>query len=868
MKDLNRYVKKYAVDWKDIGIELGLELDVLDLVEKDHPHQSIACFQKTLDKWLKLAPNATWTTLEVALTNVRRQQLGLDPVDYVVDVKSSVKSGRESDVARNDAVSCLSTRIQHLNKQIKQRVEKDVWPPNQSKEFIPLVLIQHQNQRTMLVAIKRAEYYQSDYIDDIVSAASNQPPPSKYRRLQGHEPFQKVITTSKVTQEVSDILAPLEKDDNPKFILVEGAPGIGKSFLLKEITYQWGKGLLLQGFKFVILVILRDPFIKRLSSIEELLLSLCKGDLNAKTTASACSDYLFHNDGKDLVFLLDGYDEFPQNLRQKSLIADILNREVLPFCGIIVSSRPHASVYLQEQADVRVDILGFTEADRKQYVQQALEGQPEKIQELTQYLDCHLSINSLCLIPFNIAVLVFLYKNGHILPKNSTDLYERFIFLTICGNLAKLGNSLVSTIPDLGNLPEPCNRIVNQLSKLSLESLNSNKLIFTQDEVEAACPGIISTPGTINGFGLLQTIEHFSFTGKTMTFNFVHLSIQEFLAARYITQLPPADELKVLKEKFWSSYHVNVFAFYVALTNGQHSSFKEFLSEGDNTVSISEKFLDDQIKCFRLFQCFYEAGDNNMCRCIEEAKTFNYKNTKMIELTDSRFMSLTNLECVAFFMTHSVYKNWEGGINFYRCYIQDPGIRMLHHKLVGSSISIRKLFLDCNGLTSSSSSLISDIAVSCKVKVLWIDSNEIVGEDENFYGMLIDPSSKIERLHMSDTKISSAGAIKLFTALATGNKLKELWITSNDISDEACSTIATTLKDNTSLTKLNLGGNPISAESTRLIVKALQLNTTLEELVLPEYTEDERSTIVPLVETVNQIRVIRECQVRLNVKFW
>ena len=82
MKDLNRYVKKYAVDWKDIGIELGLELDVLDLVEKDHPHQSIACFQKTLDKWLKLAPNATWTTLEVALTNVRRQQLGLDPVDY------------------------------------------------------------------------------------------------------------------------------------------------------------------------------------------------------------------------------------------------------------------------------------------------------------------------------------------------------------------------------------------------------------------------------------------------------------------------------------------------------------------------------------------------------------------------------------------------------------------------------------------------------------------------------------------------------------------------------------------------------------------------------------------------------------------
>ena len=83
-RDLNRYVtKKYAADWKDIGIELGLEFDVLDVVEKDKTQQSIACFQKTLDIWLKLTRNATWKTLEVALTNVRRQQLCLHPVDNV-----------------------------------------------------------------------------------------------------------------------------------------------------------------------------------------------------------------------------------------------------------------------------------------------------------------------------------------------------------------------------------------------------------------------------------------------------------------------------------------------------------------------------------------------------------------------------------------------------------------------------------------------------------------------------------------------------------------------------------------------------------------------------------------------------------------
>ena len=85
MGDLNRYViRKYDGDWEDIGIELGLELDVLKIIGKDNPLQSIACLRETLDKWLKLnTDDATWKTLEVALTNVNRAKLGLDPVDDV-----------------------------------------------------------------------------------------------------------------------------------------------------------------------------------------------------------------------------------------------------------------------------------------------------------------------------------------------------------------------------------------------------------------------------------------------------------------------------------------------------------------------------------------------------------------------------------------------------------------------------------------------------------------------------------------------------------------------------------------------------------------------------------------------------------------
>ena len=82
--DLNRYVvRKHADDWKDIGIELGFDFVELQCIERDHPQESAICFQNTLVKWLQSNPDVTWKTLEVALTNVNRVKLGLNPVDGV-----------------------------------------------------------------------------------------------------------------------------------------------------------------------------------------------------------------------------------------------------------------------------------------------------------------------------------------------------------------------------------------------------------------------------------------------------------------------------------------------------------------------------------------------------------------------------------------------------------------------------------------------------------------------------------------------------------------------------------------------------------------------------------------------------------------
>ena len=82
MKDINRYVtSKYAANWKDIGLELGLECSRLELIEKDHPLQCEESFKAMIDSWQQLLGNkATWKALEGALTNVNRSKLGNDPV--------------------------------------------------------------------------------------------------------------------------------------------------------------------------------------------------------------------------------------------------------------------------------------------------------------------------------------------------------------------------------------------------------------------------------------------------------------------------------------------------------------------------------------------------------------------------------------------------------------------------------------------------------------------------------------------------------------------------------------------------------------------------------------------------------------------
>ena len=69
---------EYCLEWKSIGLNLGIKKAVLKVIEADHPKQHRDCFGLTLDRWLQQDTEATWSKLELAITNANRAALGIN----------------------------------------------------------------------------------------------------------------------------------------------------------------------------------------------------------------------------------------------------------------------------------------------------------------------------------------------------------------------------------------------------------------------------------------------------------------------------------------------------------------------------------------------------------------------------------------------------------------------------------------------------------------------------------------------------------------------------------------------------------------------------------------------------------------------
>ena len=187
--------------------------------------------------------------------------------------------------------------------------------------------------------------------------------------------------------------------------------------------------------------------------------------------------------------------------------------------------------------------------------------------------------------------------------------------------------------------------------------------------------------------------------------------------------------------------------------------------------------------------------------------------------------------------------------------------------IYSGGVVIDKLWLDYNDLTAQSSTLISELTVKCKIKILRISDNCTIGEDQQLYSMLTHPCSMLELLYMYDIQLSPRAARALFTSLKNNNNLKVLYVNNNNITDDACDAIITALEKNSCLVKLRMYQNPLSNEAITNIVQCLEVNNTLQYLGMPKCLQGIQENIQSLQEVVNNRRESRGCQLKLKIKF-
>ena len=751
------------------------------------------------------------------------------------------------------------------------------WPPNQPKCIVGVALIHYKGKRTRqeLFAIAQRHKDGSIAIDQL----SNTAPAVKKQRLDH----------SRVTKDIADIFTadPMDQTEDstdlnkpPKRILIEGAPGIGKTVLAKEIAFRWANKELLNTIEFVFLIYLRDPRLQEIKSITQLL-QLFTSNKGADDVA----DYLQECNGSGVAFVIDGFDEYPSSLQHSSLIADIIRGEILHKAMVVVTSRPTATVSLHDHVDRRIDILGFAKEEREQYIIQSLSDCPERKDELFSYLKRQPTINAFCYVPLHLAVLLYLFQQGGKLPETLTEMNESFIIHTVYRHLQRHDLATLGIINKLSSLPKSVLNVIHEISQMAFTGLQENQLVFSLDEITKMCPDINDTPGAINGFGLLQAVRHYpqEGAGETASFNFLHYTMQEFLAAFYVSTLSNEEQSSLMEETFWKENFNFMWMMYVGIVGTKSKLFIDFISKGNvfkkrSGIRVSNEIQKDKRKRLHVFQCYTEANSKAE---VPDIIASMFKDGK-VKVTDMTLLP-NHISSLVSFLSHSSVN--VKVLKIKNCKYGDIGMSILEQYISDSKENISTLeYVDLMGNNSSPWNVYCAVIKQCSVSNLTLCGDygmeEFIVNIEKYLSLNTTLQSltlceigntalnnvkallfnnkllNLNELNLSwksiNSKATDGSNILLQTKFPVHNEMTDssvsrevtvniLWDGSNystpdslnlpgHCDGDAVLFIAFGLYNNRTICTLDISNNNISDLGTQEIAKALHENTTLQTL--------------------------------------
>uniref|UniRef100_A0A1X7SZY5 NACHT domain-containing protein n=1 Tax=Amphimedon queenslandica TaxID=400682 RepID=A0A1X7SZY5_AMPQE len=503
------------------------------------------------------------------------------------------------------------------------------WPPRIGSDFFGrLSIIKKQNSSTA----KSAWHLLRGQVDETV-------------QLNGNEEIS-----------VQDVLQPTESSLSLR-VVIDGPPGIGKTTLCRKLLNMWAnRRVMHQQYDLVLYCPLRNSKIATATTLADLF-------VHQRYEVPIVTEWFEKRNGEGLLILFDGWDELSEQLRQSSLATSIIRRWQLDQCSVIVTSRSYASSSLLKMDTLsrHVQVIGFSKEEISRVIIQTLQKNSKLAQDLINEntigcipsmdrskpkiylfkshftttqgskdsqlavklindLEVRNDVQSLSYIPLvcSMVILVYHKKEGH-LPTTLTQLYENFILQTIRRHVEIKPRHKIDpyALDNLSSLPSKLAKPLQEMCQLAYTNLANTRMTFSSHQLRALSEAVKE-----DYLGLMTTFIEYD----EEKHQFLHLSIQEFLAAWWIAKHEKKTE-EMFKYHFDDDHFRMCLRFVAGLTHLEHESYQQYFN----------KQLDLQCTRKQLSAGFETCYFSHFHQSFEIEKTTPSLQSKTIKSISSRY---------------------------------------------------------------------------------------------------------------------------------------------------------------------------------------------------------------------------------------
>ena len=658
-----------------------------------------------------------------------------------------------------------------------------IGPSNSAEKLLPFKLARIEKEKVSIDEFTR-QYLRGD-VDDVGSHGSEfyKKSPIKFEEV-----------------------GKLSSRHQQKLILIEGAPGVGKTTFSWEFCRKWGRGEILQDHSLLLLLPLRDNKLKEAKTLRDLFyhpnLELQQAVVQEVTS----------NQGKGVAIWLEAWDELDHVPREKaSVFLDIIFCRILPLATVFVTSRPWASEHLRVNCKHRitqhVEILTSAKDQIEHYISKAeAEAQPSSfVAEFTDYLSSNPVIRAAMYTPVTakMAAEVFSWSQHTESPPPTTmtELFTTFTLKTLVDHLSThpAYHKQQLKVTTFSDLPTDVYKQFQDLCRMANEGiLNRQQLVFSSAHL----------PTGFAPLGLMQEVPQLYTEGRVSSYHFIHLTLQEYLAAVHISQLPTHEQKRLFQE------HVN---------SGHFKMTTRFLAGHTKLANIPPDItMGTKLNCFHFL---FEAKDISMT-------TRNLGSNEMVVIPH---YSWTPLD---YYVTgHAIsHSNCSWRLYFDHSSIDDEKFKLFCQGCAapggsGCTGHISHAYFGGNDLTSRSIQSFVNIPphILQYMGVLDLSDTKLDESAFDLLGKVVPSLTRLEVLWLADNLVRRGGAVEVIKALCHSGVIK-LWLWNTGIGAPDCEALCELLKSSHSLQHLHIYKNNLSSESVASIITGLSHNSSLTKL--------------------------------------